>query len=43
MMTSACMSGGGMVFMGLFGLLVLVLIALGVAGLIKYIFFTPRL
>jgi len=43
MMTSVCMSGGGMALMGLFGLLVLAFIALGVAALIKYLFSSPRL
>ncbi len=42
-MTSACMGGGGMVFMGLFGIAVLMLVALGVAGLLNYLFFTPWL
>jgi uncharacterized membrane protein len=37
------MSGGGMALMGLFGLLVLAFIALGVAALIKYLFSSPRL
>ena len=43
MMTSVCMSGGGMALMGLFGLLVVTLIALGVAALIKYLISGPRL
>lgn len=42
MMTSVCMSGGGMALMGLFGRLVLALIALGVMALIKYLFSSPR-
>ena len=43
MMTSVCMSGGGMALMGLFGLLVVTLIALGAAALIEYLFSGPRL
>lgn len=39
MMTSLCNWGGGMAFMGLFGLLFLALLVLGVVALIKYIFF----
>ena len=36
--TGGMMSGGGMLVMGLIGLLLLILIVLGIAALIKYLF-----
>jgi hypothetical protein len=42
MMDHMMMSGGMMWGMGLIGLLVIIVLLLGVAALVKYLFFTKR-
>ena len=41
-MMDGMMNGGGMWGMGLIGLLVVILLLLGIAGLAKYLFFDGR-